>query len=99
MNLHEQILKEAIDGRTIDHDWVALQMVLLYRQHLASGLPHEDALKMAKQDMLRIKDEALRIRRRQAIKQYKQHGMENFAPWFVIILGIMAAYGWWQMWE
>lgn len=92
MTLREEILKKAVDGEGITPEWVAYQTTRLYRQYQEQGRPHNECLKLARIEMLLIKDEALRIRRR-------EHFLTALAPWCVVVLGTMACVGWWLLWE
>lgn len=89
--LRNEILQEAVAGQ-VNPEWVALQMVRLYREHIRAGMSHEKALEAAKREMSNIKDEALRIRKKDVWR-------EQVAPWFVIVMGGLACYGWWVWWE
>ena len=91
----EKIIAEAVEGADCTPEWVAIQQVRMYRSFMEDGYSHSEALSKAKCEMAKIKDETLKIRK----KQRREAIMVEFAPWFVIILGALAAYGWWQLWE
>jgi hypothetical protein len=91
MQLHDEILEQAIDGTKCTREWTTMQTVKLYRQWSNEGLPHHEALEAAKSEMQVITAEALRIRR----KRLKN----DLAAWFVVVLGVLACVGWWLIWE
>ncbi|TMV49331.1 hypothetical protein FE783_12510 [Paenibacillus mesophilus] len=91
MQLHDEILQEAVTGSKCTPEWAAMQTVKLYRQWSNKGLPHHDALEAAKSEMRVITTEALRLRR----KRLKN----DLAAWCVVILGVLACMGWWLLWE
>ncbi|NTX58764.1 hypothetical protein [Myxococcus sp. CA039A] len=94
-HIREEILQEAVEGTSCTGEWAAMQTVRLYRGYIQAGQPHDEALTQAKQEMVKIKDEALRIRREAKLQEWRN----NVAPWCVIALGVLAAYGWWSLWE
>jgi hypothetical protein len=91
MQLHDEILEQAIDGTKCTPEWAAVQTVKLYRQWSNEGLPHHEALEAAKSEMQVITAEALRIRR----KRLKH----DLAVCFVVALGALASVGWYLLWE
>lgn len=95
MALREEILLKAVEGGPeITPEWVAFQTTRIYRVYRNKGRSHDDSLKMAKLEMLLIKEEALRIR-----KTDRRKRMTDIAAWCVVILGVLACIGWWLLWE
>ena len=92
--MREQIVKEAMKGEHITPEWVAMQTVKLYRQNVLQGMSHEEALHMAKQEMKEISGEVISRRKMNAREIWREH----IAPWLVIIIGILACIGWWNLW-
>lgn len=91
MQLRDRILSKAVSGKGCTDQWVALQTLDLYREWIRQGLPHEDALQAAKSEMQSITSEALAIRRKRR--------RSDLAAWCVVLMGILACVGWWQLWE
>jgi len=92
VSIRDEILTAAIDGRECTPTWAAEQTIRLYRRNVVDGLPHEDAVAAAKQEMAEIAAEALRQRRNRFIAQH-------IAPWAVVVLGTLACIGWYLLWE
>lgn len=91
MQLHDEILREAIEGKQCTPEWTAMQTVRLYQQWSAQGLPHPEALEAARVEMKMIADEALSIR--------KNRRKNDLVAWYVVMLGVLACVGWWMLWE
>lgn len=89
MSLREEILREAITGKKCTVNWTAHQTFRLYQEWKRQGLPREDAIIAAKTQMQEIAAEALHIRQKRR--------RNDLAAWYVIVLGVLACIGWWQL--
>lgn len=96
MLARQEILQEAVEGNRTVPDWVAMQTLRLYREQIAAGLPHQEAVAVAQQQMIDILNDADQIRRRQRLERLWR---DQIAPWGVIVLGVAACVGWYFLWE
>lgn len=92
MSMREEVLRDTVNVKVPDREWVAGQMVKLYRSYILEGMSDKEAVQRAKEEMEKITGEAIAIRRQRGRSS-------NIEAWFVIILGALACYGWWILWS